>query len=593
MKNMKVKKKLFLSLGLIVCLSILIAVGGGLGMRELHEHIEIFVERTLPNTERVWEMRRNLQSEAADLLLALEETDQRQTEEYLDVAMQEIELNKVLLKDFKAATSVDGALLTRLDENIRKQEQYRVQYHKYARLNTDEGNAKAYEVMESGLLPLLKEEASILRDVTDAQNELTAARIDKAESMYKFLLIVLVSVVAAGIVCSFIITKKLVDVMVPPLEQIRNASKALSQGNFDVELSYESHDEFGETSMALRDSQKALKAIVEDECMLLNEMAEGNFDIRSAVPDAYVGELEPVLRSIRKINYDLSDAIAQINDGAEMVAAGADQVATSAQALAQGATEQASAVEELSATINEISTSAQNNVQSAAMAMERSRVAGDHVNESAKDIEEMVEAMQEITQASQEIEKIIGTIEQIAFQTNILALNAAVEAARAGSAGKGFAVVADEVRNLATKSDEAAKATKDLISNSIVSVKKGDEIVYRVSGALGETITATNASVEEISHIAKAIETDAKAIAQVTGGIEQISAVVQTNSATSEESAAASEEMSSQAGVLKSVVARFKLRSDRTTSYSAAGAPIKETFNPVEKESFADWHDKY
>ena len=186
-----------------------------------------------------------------------------------------------------------------------------------------------------------------------------------------------------------------------------------------------------------------------------------------------------------------------------------------------------------------------------------------------------MEAMGNISQSSQEIGRIISTIENIAFQTNILALNAAVEAARAGSAGKGFAVVADEVRNLATKSDQAAKATKELIDHSIESVQGGNEIVKKVSEALSKTVEASNLSMNSLQEITKAVEAEAESIAQVTEGIDQISAVVQTNSATSEESAAASEELSSQASLMKELMMKFTLRSDKGygTTSSRADAP--------------------
>ena len=182
---------------------------------------------------------------------------------------------------------------------------------------------------------------------------------------------------------------------------------------------------------------------------------------------------------------------------------------------------------------------------------------------------EMVQAMEKISSSSEEIGKIIATIENIAFQTNILALNAAVEAARAGSAGKGFAVVADEVRNLSAKSDEAAKATKELIDNSITSVREGGAIVGKVSEALQKTVDATEELKKSIGSIARAVADEAESISQVTEGIDQISSVVQTNSATSEQSAAASEELSSQATIMKSLMAKFKLR-ESDDGYSAA-----------------------
>jgi methyl-accepting chemotaxis protein len=182
------------------------------------------------------------------------------------------------------------------------------------------------------------------------------------------------------------------------------------------------------------------------------------------------------------------------------------------------------------------------------------------VTVSSQQMEEMVAAMNDISAASQEIGKIIATIENIAFQTNILALNAAVEAARAGAAGKGFAVVSSEVRSLATQSDQAAKATKEMIENSIQAVDRGSRIVGEVSETLNKTLKLVMQSGDAIGGIAKAVEREADSISQVTDGIGQISSVVQTNSASSEESAAVSNELFEQVRLLQEQTKRFRLK---------------------------------
>ena len=145
--------------------------------------------------------------------------------------------------------------------------------------------------------------------------------------------------------------------------------------------------------------------------------------------------------------------------------------------------------------------------------------AGAQLGISVDYVKELNEAMKNISGSSKEISTIIATIESIAFQINILALNAAVEAARAGEAGKGFAVVAGEVRSLASKSDEAAKATKKLIVDSIAAITEGGRVVDKVTESLDLTGQLAGNVTTKMSFVVEAVERQHVAMAQVTEGM--------------------------------------------------------------------------
>ena len=134
-----------------------------------------------------------------------------------------------------------------------------------------------------------------------------------------------------------------------------------------------------------------------------------------------------------------------------------------------------------------------------------------------------------------------------------------MEAARAGTAGKGFAVVADEVRNLASKSDEAAKATKELIEGSIAAVQEGGQVVRQVTESLDKTSSIAENVTVKVNSVVESVEGQTAAISQVTEGISQISDVVQNTSATSEQSAATAQDLSNQSRLMNELVRRFQL----------------------------------
>ncbi len=572
MRNWKVKNKLLFGFGILIVLMVAMSLLAGLGLKSIHDENNSLVHRVIPNTERVWELRRNLMSEQRYELMAFAESNPSVVHQHLTAAQKDMERNTVLIEEYKANCRIDPEKITRLETCFNKQERPRSQVLSLLAEGTPESDAAAYEIMESEFMPLLDEEATILAEIGADQNAISQQQAEQELHTYRLLLLLLFGLLIIALVVSLLVMRKLVVAITAPLAEIKNATYSLSQGDFDAHISYESRDEFGDTCQSMQDSFSKLKDIIAEISRVLGCLSDG--DLAAEPNTHFPGEMEKIEQSLLKFIHNINDTMSAIARSSGQIDAGASQVSDGAQALAQGATEQASSVEELSATLSDVSVQVQANSENAQKANDLASASGEMAISTEESMNEMVQAMREISGNAQDIKKVIKVIDDIAFQTNILALNAAVEAARAGSAGKGFAVVADEVRNLAAKSAEAAKNTTVLIENAIQAVTHGEQIADKTSVIFEDLASKVQQVVETIQHISNASAQQASAIQEINTGVDQISAVVQTNSATSEESAAASQELSSQAGVLNRLVQQFQLADSQGDQYQAPMQPI-------------------
>lgn len=510
MKNLKIGVKLLVTFMIIIvlfCVTVIVATNG---LKKNADRYSEFYHVGYQITNRVMSMRRGLQMIVKDLAFVTMEDDDSKKDTYLKDADKEMagmeENARWVYENFQE----DSGLLNQFSEYVTRAVELQEKIIKLA--ETDMQGAQ--DMLLSEYQPLVDQAVATLIKISEVAENNAEVNYQDTVSMQKRLVAIQLGLAGGALVITLILSLYLTRAITRPLHQLEKSAKKIVTGDFDIDVNYVSRDELGSLASAFKSMTGILNDVVSDASRLLEEMSNGNFDVRTRAENRYVGNFQGLLLSIRKLNRDLSMTLGQINQSADQVASRANQVSGGAQSLSQGATEQAASVEELASTIAGISQQVKNTAENAAEARTQSSLAGDEVEKCNQQMQDMTNAMAEITHTSNQIGKIIKTIEEIAFQTNILALNAAVEATRAGAAGKGFSVVAEEVRSLAAKSSEASKDTADLIESSIGAVARGTNIANATAESLIKVVEEVRSTSSLVEQIADAAEEQAGAVEQ-------------------------------------------------------------------------------
>lgn len=557
MKDYKLEKKLTVSfritlilmfISVVVCMSGLIYVSTS--FNRFYNYYHTITSNTL-------DARMSVQGAVKSVAITLLTDDETYIERFQNDAVTYMER---LSGDLTTLNQLYTGDKTQIKETIEAVEQamgYREKVNELLLAGDSEGALNEYMTMFGPTMTTVQTNMQTLDEMMEglSVNAFNTTRIVDKAAIIVALLISIISLFS-----TLALAKGLTEMLRQPMEEIEQAAKEMVSGSLNINLAYESKDEFGSLADSMRVLCANVKLIVADIDKILRQLSEGNFKVTSDCREKYVGDYEPILCAMRSVRDRLTVTLVRINESAERVAEGSVHLEEKARAVAEGATEQAGAVEELTATVEDISAMAQKNAQDAENAYKKVAEAEQEADRSQQSLYELTKAMEGINEMSLKIQNIINTIEDIASQTNLLSLNASIEAARAGEAGRGFSVVADQIGKLAVDSARSAADTKGLIVESMEEIRHGNDITERTVQGIKDVLESIKMFGEIVKNTSSTSKDQAEMLNQIQQGIEQISTTVQSNSSAADETSATSRELSEQADTLKEEVNKFTLQ---------------------------------